>query len=121
LQYIGAFIVSIILSLFLTFLTRRTALRYGRVAAPREDRWHSTPTALFGGVAIYLTFLITTLVFIAPLTKEFLGILAGGTLLFAVGIADDLRPVKPYTKFIVQIIAAIVAILFGIKMEMFPP
>ncbi|GBE39254.1 MAG TPA: hypothetical protein ENG75_05855 [Nitrospirae bacterium] len=120
-RYIIALIFSIILSWFLTSLTKRTALRHNRVAAPKEDRWHSTPTALFGGVALYLTFLIATLIFVRPLEMEFIGILAGGTILFAVGMADDLRPFKPYTKLVVQIIAAVVALMFGIRMEMFPP
>lgn len=119
--YIAPFIFSIILSLSLTLLTKRTALRYGKIATPRGDRWHSTPKALFGGVAIYFTFLIAMLIFITPLTKEFLGILAGGTFLFAVGMADDLQPIKPYTKFTAQIIAATIAILFGIRIEMFTP
>jgi len=119
--YIAPFIFSFVLSLSLTSLTKRAALRYGKIARPSEDRWHSSPTALFGGVAIYLTFLIATLIFITPVTKEFLGILAGSTFLFAVGIVDDLHPIKPYSKLIAQIAAAIVAIFFGIRIEMFTP
>jgi UDP-GlcNAc:undecaprenyl-phosphate GlcNAc-1-phosphate transferase len=107
--------------LFLTLLTRKVALRYGKIAKPQEDRWHSKPTALLGGVAIYFTFLIAALIFVIPIKREFLGILAGGTFLFALGVVDDLQPVKPYTKLIAQIIAAVVAILFGIRMEMFTP
>ena len=119
--YIAPFIFSAILSLSLTALTKRAALRYGKIAKPREDRWHSSPTALFGGVAIYFTFLIATPIFVTPLTNKFLGIIAGGTILFVIGIVDDLKPVKPYTKLLVQIAAAIVAIFFGVKIEMFTP
>ena len=120
-HYIGPFIFSVILSLSLTLLTRRAALRHGKIARPREDRWHTTPTALFGGVAIYFTFLIAALIFVIPTTREFLGIMIGGSFLFAVGVVDDLQPIKPYTKLIAQIIASVVAILFGIRMEMFTP
>ncbi|MEK6529219.1 MAG: hypothetical protein AABZ36_10110, partial [Nitrospirota bacterium] len=59
--------------------------------------------------------------FITPVTKEFLGILAGSTFLFAVGIVDDLHPIKPYSKLVAQIAAAIIAIFFGIRIEMFSP
>ena len=120
-HYIVPFIFSVILSLFFTLAIKKAALRYGKIAKPREDRWHSSPTALFGGVAIYSTFLIATLAFISPLTKEFIGIIAGGTLLFAIGIVDDLKPIKPYTKLLTQITAAIIAIFFGIRIEMFTP
>ncbi len=119
--YIAPFIFSAILSLTLTVLTKRAALRYGKIAKPREDRWHSSTTALFGGVAIYFTFLIATPIFVTPLTNKFLGIIAGGTILFVIGIVDDLKSVKPYTKLLVQITAAIVAVIFGVKIEMFTP
>lgn len=119
--YIAPFIFSAILSLSLTALTKRAALRYGKIAKPCEDRWHSRTTALFGGVAIYFTFLIATPIFVTPLTNKFLGIIAGGTILFVIGIVDDLKPVKPYTKLLVQITAAIVAVIFGVKIEMFTP
>ena len=119
--YIAPFIFSAILSLSLTALTKRAALRYGKIAKPCEDRWHSSTTALFGGVAIYFTFLIATPIFVTHLTNKFLGIIAGGTILFVIGIVDDLKPVKPYTKLLVQITAAIVAVIFGVKIEMFTP
>jgi len=114
------FFSSFILSLLFTYIVKKTALKYGGVAKPREDRWHETPTALFGGIAIYLSFLITASIFI-PFTKEFTGILAGGSLLFIAGIVDDLRPIKPYTKLIVQIISALLITLFGITTEILSP
>lgn len=120
-HYIAPFIFSVILSLFFTLITKKTALRYGKVAKPREDRWHIVPTALFGGVAIYLTFLIGTVIFVTPITKEFIGIMIGGVILFITGAVDDLQSIKPYTKLIAQIAAAVVAIFFGIKMEIFTP
>lgn len=120
-HYIAPFIFSVILSLFFTLITKKTALRYGKVAKPKKDRWHTVPTALFGGVAIYLTFLIGTVIFITPITKEFIGIMIGGAILFITGAVDDLQSIKPYTKLIAQIAAAVVAIFFGIKMEIFTP
>lgn len=114
------FFISAVLSLIFTPLVRMLALKYGRVAKPREDRWHKTPIALFGGIAIYFSIIITSAIF-APHTNKFLGVLAGGTFLFAVGIIDDLNPIKPYTKLLSQIAAAVIAIFFGIRIEMFTP
>lgn len=114
------FIFSVILSLSLTPAVRKIAVKYGKVAKPKADRWHKTPTALFGGVAIYLTVIAASVLFITP-TDKFLGILAGGTFLFAFGIIDDLKPLKPYTKIIAQIGAAVIAIFFNVKIELFTP
>jgi UDP-GlcNAc:undecaprenyl-phosphate GlcNAc-1-phosphate transferase len=120
-NYLAPFVFSIFLSLTATFITKKTAIRYGRTAEPREDRWHKTPTALFGGVSLYFTVIVSSLIFITPITREFIGILAGGTFLFATGIIDDFKSIKPYTKLISQIIAAVIAILFGIKMQLVAP
>ncbi|MBI4710559.1 MAG: hypothetical protein HY759_05615 [Nitrospirae bacterium] len=116
----ASFIFSVILSLSLTPAVRRIAVQYGKVARPRADRWHKTPTALFGGVAIYLTVIAASVLFITP-TDKFLGVLAGGTFLFVFGIIDDLKPLKPYTKLIAQIAAAVIAIFFNVKIELFTP
>ncbi len=120
-KYIIPFIFSASLSLLLTLITKKIAIRYGKVAIPRDDRWHNTPTAFLGGVAIYLSFLITAGIFNVPITREFIGIFAGATILFATGLIDDFKSIRPYTKLIAQITAVAVAILFDIKIEIFTP
>jgi UDP-GlcNAc:undecaprenyl-phosphate GlcNAc-1-phosphate transferase len=47
----------------LTPLVRAFARRYGFVAVPKTDRWHKKPTAMLGGVAIWLSFVIISLDF----------------------------------------------------------
>ena len=42
------------LSSVATWFVRRTARQRGWLVAPRPDRWHREPTALFGGVAIFV-------------------------------------------------------------------
>ncbi|MBI5196705.1 MAG: hypothetical protein HZA10_10350 [Nitrospirae bacterium] len=119
-NYIAPFFLSLVLSLSITPVIRSLALKYDRVAQPREDRWHKTPIALLGGVAIYLSIIIASVIFI-PANNKLIGILAGGTFLFAAGIIDDFSPMKPYTKLLLQITAAFIAILGGVKIEMFTP
>ena len=101
-----AFIVSI----FLTFLVRGAARRYGFVAKPKLDRWHKLPTAMLGGAAIYLT-TVFIYFWLVPKTPEALVILAGSSVLFLVGLIDDVLHIKPYQKLIGQIIG--VAIVVG--------
>ena len=51
------------LSLVLTLFTRAGARRLGVIAAPRKDRLHVAPTALLGGLAIYVTFMAAVFLF----------------------------------------------------------
>lgn len=113
-----------LLSFILTYLVRAESLRRGLVAAPRKDRWHREPTALMGGIAIYLSFLIGLigLVGFAAITGndvfpqslwQAYPILFAGTLLFFVGVYDDLWQIKPYTKLVMQLVAASIVVYGG--------
>ena len=55
---------SFVLSLALTPLVRAMARRFGIVAKPKIDRWHKRPTAMLGGVAIWLSVIISYLAFV---------------------------------------------------------
>jgi UDP-GlcNAc:undecaprenyl-phosphate GlcNAc-1-phosphate transferase len=118
-KYLIPFLSSFILSVSIIPFIIRFSHRYGYVAEPREDRWHKKPTALLGGVGIFFSFIIPALIFI-PLDKLTIGILLCATSIFALGLYDDIREVKPYVKFIFQVILTIIIILFGLKIKMIP-
>ncbi len=106
-------IISFIISLVLTFLVRKYSRLYGFVAKPKADRWHKKPTALMGGVSIFLTTVIVYLVFV-PKTPQAWVVLTGSTFLFAIGLLDDLLNIKPYQKLIGQFIGAAIVIVYGL-------
>ncbi|HEY0460343.1 MAG TPA: hypothetical protein VGC97_14490 [Pyrinomonadaceae bacterium] len=106
-------VVSFISAIILTYAVRAAARRYGFVAKPKADRWHKKPTAMMGGVAVFLTTVIVYLLFV-PHTSESLVILAASSLLFIVGLLDDLLNIKPYQKLVGQLIGA--TILIGFKL-----
>ncbi|HEX5081928.1 MAG TPA: hypothetical protein VFY40_07780 [Blastocatellia bacterium] len=103
------------LSLMFTYLVRQGAHRLGIVAAPRKDRWHSRPTALMGGIAIYLAFIIGCLIFAPDLSRAY-PMLIAATLLFGVGIIDDLKQLKPYVKLVMQVVAASIVVFSGLRL-----
>ncbi len=105
--------VSFVLSLSLTYLVREFARKKGIVAKPKLDRWHKKPTAMLGGLAIYLTTLTITLAFLPP-GKELWVILGGSSFMFLVGLIDDIFHIKPYQKLIGQIISAAIVIGYGL-------
>jgi len=50
-----SFLLALAVTAILTPLVRILARRVGLVAPPRPDRWHRKPTALLGGIAIWLS------------------------------------------------------------------
>lgn len=101
-----------LLSLVCTPAIRWLARRYGFVAHPRVDRWHQRPTALFGGIAIFVAF-VFPFGFLLGHDASVLFLMAGATMMFTLGLVDDLYHLQPYTKLVVQIAAASVT-TFGV-------
>ncbi|HEX8189727.1 MAG TPA: hypothetical protein VF586_15335 [Pyrinomonadaceae bacterium] len=101
------------LSLALTPLVRAFARRFDVIARPRSDRFSKRPTAMMGGVAIYLAVLAAYLLFV-PHTREGWVVMGASTALFAVGLVDDFLHIKPYQKLIGQVLGASAVVYFGL-------
>ncbi len=105
----GAFLSSAAL----TPLVGAIARRKGAVAKPKADRWHTKPTAMFGGIAIVIA-VIGTQLLLLPLTRESRIVMVASVALFLVGLADDLIHIKPYQKLIGQLLGAAGVVSFGL-------
>ena len=112
-QYVKFFLVPFCLALFITPLVRRFAIKNGFVAYPRPDRWHNKPTALLGGISIYLASVFAAL-FLGLANKGVLPLFIGSTFLFIIGLLDDKFHFTPYVKLFTQIIAGCIAVSFGV-------
>ena len=104
---------SLAFALVLTPLVRAVARRRGIVAKPRGDRWHKKPTAMMGGVAIYLAVTLSFLFFV-PHTREGWVVMGASTALFFVGLIADFLHIKPYQKLIGQVLGATAVVYFGL-------
>ncbi|MGI8468712.1 MAG: hypothetical protein ACR2N3_09680 [Pyrinomonadaceae bacterium] len=100
-------------AVILTFAVREAAQRFGFVAKPKSDRWHKRPTAMMGGIAIFLATITIALLFVPP-SRQLLIVLGGSSFLFIVGLIDDVLHIKPYQKLVGQFIG--VAIIVGSRM-----
>lgn len=105
--------VSFGLALALTPVVRTLARRWGFVAKPKIDRWHKNPTAMMGGVGIWLAVVCTYLVLV-PHTGQNWVVVGAASFLFLVGLVDDWLHVKPYQKLIGQIIGAAIVVNYGL-------
>jgi len=118
-NYALAFIFALVLSLFLTPIVIKIAYKFGFLAKPNQLRWHKNTTALLGGVGIYIAFLIPALLFI-KIDKTIAGLLVGSSLIFLLGLFDDIFHIKPQLKLIGQILVSCIVLAFGISFEVIP-
>jgi UDP-GlcNAc:undecaprenyl-phosphate GlcNAc-1-phosphate transferase len=120
-------VASFALALILTPIVRALARRWGVVARPKTDRWHKKPTAMLGGVAIFISVALVVLahlLFVPPTSVEILNhsrsylwiVLGASAFLFMVGLADDLFHAKPYQKLIGQVMGAAFVIYYGLTL-----
>lgn len=122
------------LSVLATPIVRWVALRNEWVARPSSDRWHKKPTALMGGIAIFIGLAIP-MAWMADFQSVFAAvfkageaagppsigavILMGAAFLFVLGLVDDLRSLRPHNKLIGQILAASLVVFLGFRLNWF--
>jgi UDP-GlcNAc:undecaprenyl-phosphate/decaprenyl-phosphate GlcNAc-1-phosphate transferase len=110
-----SFLLALAISLAAVPVCRAVSRRLGRVAHPRDDRWHRRPVALFGGVGISVA-LFGTAIGIG-LHREVPVLLACAFVVFLVGLVDDVLSLKPSTKLIVEIALASALLFFGHRLN----
>jgi UDP-GlcNAc:undecaprenyl-phosphate GlcNAc-1-phosphate transferase len=126
--YLLVFLVCLLLSIIATWYVRNFANAKGWTDAPKTERHvHSIPVPRLGGVAIYFSFMTVVLfamVFprlfgLNPLlpAKPTLGLLSAATLIFILGLLDDMRSLSAYWKFGVQAVAAVCLYASGLEVQ----
>ena len=115
--YILLFAVS--LSASLTPLMRTIALKLNIVDQPEERKVHKSSTPLLGGVAIIIAF-IAALGANMILDRSSIALLACAVFVAAVSLIDDWKGLSARLKLLVQIIAVLILIYYGIILHLFP-
>jgi UDP-GlcNAc:undecaprenyl-phosphate/decaprenyl-phosphate GlcNAc-1-phosphate transferase len=115
--YLIIFALSLVASAVMARLVRDLANARGWATAPESKRHlHEKPVPRLGGIAILGSVVLVVtgaaiaskflhLDYFSP-ASTFLGLLGPTLVIFALGLADDFRPLSPYVKFGVQILAA---------------
>ena len=111
--------MALALSLASTPIVKWFANRVGAIDIPDDSRRvHKRPIPRLGGLAIFLGFLLSTILFV-DITPQIQGILIGSVVIVIVGVIDDIHPLRAYIKLIIQILAALIAIYFGVVIDIF--
>src|SRR6266480_1072437 len=113
-----AFLAAAAVAWLLVPATERIARRINAIDVPRERSIHSVPTPKLGGLAMLAGVLVAGVLFMpwAPQTRA---ILAGGLLIAAVGVLDDVFDLPPGVKLVGQIAAAMIPVFTGVQVADF--
>ena len=116
----GAFI-SYLLGVFIVPFVIDWSQKEGLVDVPNERKIHKAPISRLGGIAIWLstmlTFLFLVLLSYYPYGSLLSGILLGGSLMFLLGLIDDIYNLDAKFKLIIQLSIATIVYLLGVKID----
>lgn len=121
-EYVLVLIGAFLLSLFLTPIVRFIAFRVGAVDNPNARRVNGVPMPSSGGLAIFISFLISALILMPRVLKEsiwttsyfdyILPVVIGGLIITTTGFIDDIYELKPKIKMAGIILGAVVVWAF---------
>jgi len=109
-QYI--FTLAFFAGCLVTPLCRWAAVKLNILDKPDWRKIHEDPTPLLGGLGIYLAFTASLLlngVFLPGMKI----LLLGASLIFIMGLWDDIRPLPALLKFVFQILISLMVIIWG--------
>lgn len=117
LRIVLAIAVGFLISFAATPIVKSFAQRVGAMDVPKDARRvHDHPIPRMGGLAIFFGFLISVVLFV-DVTRQVRGILLGAVVIVACGAIDDIISLRAWVKLIIQIIAAVIAVLHGVVIE----
>ncbi len=113
LKLLGALLAAAAVSFLATPLVKNLAYKVGAIDVPKDERrMHHQPIPRLGGLAIFIAFLFTVIIF-ADIDRQLQGMLLGAVMIVILGVLDDILSLKALPKFLVQIAAAGVAVYHG--------
>ncbi len=114
---LAAMMCAILISFASTPAVRVLAHKLGAIDIPNDNRrMHKKPIPRLGGLAIYLAFTLTTLIF-SDMSPTLIAIWLGGTGIVVLGMLDDVFRLKAIVKLVVQIGVAFIAVWQGLTVE----
>ena len=114
---VAAGLTAFLVTFTLTPLVRSVSVQLGWVAKPVDDRWGRRIIARLGGVAMFAGFVSAILLWV-PFGPNSATLLVGGSLVFALGLLDDIRRLPPYTKLIAQLLIGCAIVFSGVRIDL---
>ncbi|SDY63629.1 glycosyltransferase family 4 protein [Tindallia californiensis] len=116
-QMVLALMLSGAISYIATPIALKISHRIGAIDIPKDNRrMHKDPIPRLGGLAIYVGFVISSLLLL-PFSSEQVALLTGATLMMALGMVDDSKTLSAKIKLSGQILAALIVMYGGVRIE----
>ena len=114
-------VISYLLGVFIVPWVIIYSKKQGLIDEPNERKIHKTPISRLGGIAIFastiLTFLFLVFLSYYPYGSLLSGILLGSSLMFLLGLIDDIYTLNAKFKLFIQIAIATLVYLLGVKID----
>lgn len=108
-------VVALVIGFLSTPIVKSFAYKLGAIDVPKDERrMHKVPIPRMGGLAIFLGFIISVLLFV-EVDDQMKGILLGSVIIVVMGIIDDITPLRASLKFVIQILAALIPVYYGVQ------
>lgn len=114
-----SFLTSFLIVYFSTPLFRKLAVKFRILDLPSHRKIHKRATPLLGGAAICLG-LISGLLFNLKAFYFFLPVLIGATIIFIIGLIDDIKGLSAQFRLIIQFLAALIVVALGVRVTFLP-
>nr|WP_317284148.1 MULTISPECIES: MraY family glycosyltransferase [Oscillospiraceae] len=114
-----ALLVALVVSFLMTPVVKTFAYKVGAIDVPKDARrMHKVPIPRLGGLAIFIGFMVSILLF-SEITPELRSILLGAVIIVVLGVVDDIMALPAMLKFVVQIVAALIPATHGVTILAF--
>ena len=114
-----ALLVALVVSFLMTPVVKTFAYKVGAIDVPKDARrMHKVPIPRLGGLAIFIGFMVSILLF-SEITPELRSILLGAVIIVVLGVVDDIMALPAMLKFVVQIVAALIPSTHGVTILAF--
>ncbi|MDO4315732.1 MAG: MraY family glycosyltransferase [Oscillospiraceae bacterium] len=124
-QLIAYVVLALLVALVVSFLTtpvvKTFAYKVGAIDVPKDARrMHKVPIPRLGGLAIFIGFMVSILLFVNIRgNQQMQSILLGAVIIVVLGVVDDIMALPALLKFVVQIVAALIPALHGVTILAF--
>ncbi len=111
-RYIEVGVIAFIVSYILTPYMARVGKKQNMMDLPGHRKIHEEAIPNLGGIVIFFGFLLS-LLFVVQIEGQIKALLIGGVIILLLGVVDDIVDLSPKHKFIIQMVPALIVIIYN--------
>jgi len=109
-------VFSFVCSYVLSIVVRKVLVHFNILAHPGDRKMHKVAIPEGGGIAVFITVILVSFIYFG-FDFKYLGFYVGATLMFIMGLIDDIFDVRARYKLAGQVIAVILAMSLGLTIQ----